>query len=50
MVLVGRFTGSVVLTWTERNSTKQKNPCTARWFSGSISSTCVEEVASCGAF
>ena len=25
-------------------------PCKPRWFNGSISSTCVEEVASCGAF
>ena len=28
----------------------RKSPSTPRWFHGSISSTCVEEVASCGAF
>ena len=30
--------------------TKQKNSCTPRWVCGSISSTCLEEVASCGIF
>ena len=37
-------------TRTEKNSTEQKNPCTPRWFSDSMSSTGVEEIASSGAF
>ena len=45
MVLAGRrFTGSVV----EQNSTEQKKPLRIRWFHGSISSMCVDEIASCG--
>ena len=35
---------------TEKNSTKQKNSCTPRRVYGSISSTSLEEVASCGSF
>ena len=49
-VLVRRFTGLVVLSWTEKISTKQKNSCTPRVFYGSISSTGLEEVASCLTF
>ena len=37
-------------TGTEKNSTKQKNPCTPRGFSYSISAMGVEEIASCGVF
>ena len=36
--------------WVRKNSTKQKNSCTPRGFQGSISSTSLEEVVSCGAF
>ena len=45
-LLVGRFSGLVVL-WTrkEKNTTKQKPPCTPRGFSYSISATGVEEIA-----
>ena len=34
----------------EKNSTEQKNSCTPRWVYGSLSSTGVEEVESCGFF
>ena len=37
-------------TRTEKNTTEQKNSCTPRGVCGSISSTGVEEIASCGAF
>ena len=37
-------------SWKEKNSTKQKNSSTPCGVYGSISSTCLEEVVSCGIF
>ena len=51
MVLLMRFFWvSGFRSRTEENLTKQKNSSTPRGIHGSISSTSLEEVASCGAF